>query len=328
MAISVVQIGAHTNGATGTATTATLTIPLSSTGAGNTLICYAVYAQANSPTITATCATNTSVNVPSKYLLKNSGGLNATGNFFVLDNIASGLTSVVVTMTTTGTIFSLGWCYEVSGLLSTGSFDKDAGAQSTTGKPTSSGATATLTSSPELAIGGSLGFSTGAITGPVASATFTATNASPCVFTPSSGAGWGLNTAVTLSGASLPAGFSTGTTYYVVTAVGTTFELGATAGGSALGSTSTGSGTVTPVTAWTNEANQTCYTSSDVNAITSYQVTPNTNGIAYQVSPNTSNYYVTQVVTFQGGSSGPVIAVVPPVRPLFVSAAVSRASNW
>ena len=37
MAISVVQVGAHTNGATGTATTATLTIPLSSTGAGNTL---------------------------------------------------------------------------------------------------------------------------------------------------------------------------------------------------------------------------------------------------------------------------------------------------
>jgi len=83
------------------------------------------------------------------------------------------------------------------------------------------------------------------LTGP-SGLSFTATNASPCVFTASGSAFFNGN-AVTLSGASLPTGFTAGTTYYVVAASGTTFELSATSGGSAINSTSTGSGTVQAV---------------------------------------------------------------------------------
>jgi hypothetical protein len=77
------------------------------------------------------------------------------------------------------------------------------------------------------------------------SLSFTATNASPCVFT---AAGWyfGNGTPVILSGGSLPAGFTAGTQYFVVNVnVGAgTFQLSATSGGAAINSTSTGSGTV------------------------------------------------------------------------------------
>ena len=72
---------------------------------------------------------------------------------------------------------------------------------------------------------------------------FTATNASPCVFT-AAGSYYSNGVPVTLSGGSLPAGF-TATTYYVVNASGATFELAATSGGSPINSTSTGSGNVT-----------------------------------------------------------------------------------
>jgi len=71
---------------------------------------------------------------------------------------------------------------------------------------------------------------------------FTATNASPCVFT-ATGSYYYNGLGVTLSGGSLPAGFTAGT-YYVVSASGSTFELAATSGGAAIGSTTTGSGTV------------------------------------------------------------------------------------
>ena len=72
---------------------------------------------------------------------------------------------------------------------------------------------------------------------------FTATDASPCVFT-ATGSAYANGTQVTLSGTSPPAGFTAGTVYYVVSASGTTFELSATSGGTAINSTSTGSGTV------------------------------------------------------------------------------------
>lgn len=75
---------------------------------------------------------------------------------------------------------------------------------------------------------------------------FTATNASPCVFT-ASGSSYANGNPVQLTGGSLPTGFTAGTTYYVVSASGTTFELSATSGGTAINSTSTGSGTVTGV---------------------------------------------------------------------------------
>ena len=72
---------------------------------------------------------------------------------------------------------------------------------------------------------------------------FTATNASPCVFT-AAGSYYSNGTFVTLSGGSLPTGFSA-QGYFVVGASGTTFKLAATSGGAAINSTSTGSGTVT-----------------------------------------------------------------------------------
>jgi hypothetical protein len=82
------------------------------------------------------------------------------------------------------------------------------------------------------------------ITTPAAQ-TFTATNGTPAIFTVP-GSAYANGTAVALSGASLPTGFSASTVYYVVSSSGSTFELSATHGGSAINSSSTGSGTVTP----------------------------------------------------------------------------------
>lgn len=74
---------------------------------------------------------------------------------------------------------------------------------------------------------------------------YTATNASPCVFT-AAGHYYGNGTNVFLTGGSAPAGFTNGTSYFVVnTNIGAgTFQLSATSGGSAINSTGTGSGTV------------------------------------------------------------------------------------
>jgi hypothetical protein len=75
--------------------------------------------------------------------------------------------------------------------------------------------------------------------GTIPASSATATSATPCVFTPTSmvfAAGQGV-----VLGGTPPAGFSTGAVYYVVNPTATTFQLAATPGGSALGSTSTGS---------------------------------------------------------------------------------------
>lgn len=74
---------------------------------------------------------------------------------------------------------------------------------------------------------------------------YTATNASPCVFT-AAGSAYTAGEAVSLFGSGLPAGFSQATPYYVVSPSGTSFSLAATPGGAAIASTSTGSGTVIP----------------------------------------------------------------------------------
>lgn len=71
---------------------------------------------------------------------------------------------------------------------------------------------------------------------------FTATSATPCVFTVPAAPANG--TMVELLGTSLPAGFTAETTYFVVNAGSMTFQLSATLGGAAIASTSTGSGTV------------------------------------------------------------------------------------
>lgn len=80
----------------------------------------------------------------------------------------------------------------------------------------------------------------------VAAYTFTATSASPCVFTPTP-PGLLNGAVVQLSGTTVPTGFTAYTAYYVVTAAQATFQLAATPGGSAINSTSTGTGTVTQV---------------------------------------------------------------------------------
>jgi hypothetical protein len=73
---------------------------------------------------------------------------------------------------------------------------------------------------------------------------FTATSATPAVFT-AAGSSLTNGTAVALTpGSSLPGGFRSGQVYYVVDVSGDTFSLAAAAGGSALPSTSAGSGTV------------------------------------------------------------------------------------
>lgn len=72
---------------------------------------------------------------------------------------------------------------------------------------------------------------------------YTATSASPCVFTDSSG--WGTaptnGTAIQLSSGA-PTGFSNNTTYYVVNSAGATFQLALIQGGTAVTSASTGAG--------------------------------------------------------------------------------------
>lgn len=80
---------------------------------------------------------------------------------------------------------------------------------------------------------------------------FTATDASPAVFTLSEGGSVANTTMVALvappSPQVLPAGFTAGTVYYVVNTSGSTFELSATSGGSAINSTTAGAGTVSQV---------------------------------------------------------------------------------
>lgn len=72
---------------------------------------------------------------------------------------------------------------------------------------------------------------------------FTATSASPAVFT-AAGSAYAAGQPVALYGTGLPAGFTAGVIYYVVSPAGTSFQLAATAGGPAIASTSAGAGTV------------------------------------------------------------------------------------
>jgi hypothetical protein len=71
---------------------------------------------------------------------------------------------------------------------------------------------------------------------------YTATHASPCVFTVTTAPANGF--ATILSG-TVPTGFTAGQLYYVVARTSTTFELSAVPGGTAINSTTTGSGTHT-----------------------------------------------------------------------------------
>ena len=78
---------------------------------------------------------------------------------------------------------------------------------------------------------------------------FTATNASPAVFTvPGSAFSNGTPVALAANPAwetGLPSGFTAATEYFVVSASGTSFSLAATSGGSAINSSSSGAGVIT-----------------------------------------------------------------------------------
>lgn len=115
---------------------------------------------------------------------------------------------------------------------------------------------------------------------PVGPLNFTATNASPCVFTPTYNAAFttafpnGLpnGVAMTLAGGSLPTGFTAATTYYIVGATSTTFQLSATRGGSPINSSGSGSGTLT-ITRYTysglvSQANTASYSPYALNSST------------------------------------------------------------
>jgi hypothetical protein len=97
---------------------------------------------------------------------------------------------------------------------------------------------------------------------------FTATLASPCVFTAPGSSYSNGNTVVLFPGAggTLPTGspgFVAGTVYYVVSASGATFELSATSGGSAINSSAVGSGIVQALTLETFGAQGTFTLSSE-----------------------------------------------------------------
>jgi hypothetical protein len=74
---------------------------------------------------------------------------------------------------------------------------------------------------------------------------FTATHAAPAVFTaaPASGQPWSNGMAVTLAGAGIPGGFGSTSTYWVTGGAGSTFFLAATSGGTAIASSTAGTGT-------------------------------------------------------------------------------------
>jgi hypothetical protein len=108
---------------------------------------------------------------------------------------------------------------------------------------------------------------------PAGPASFTATHATPAVFTwtPTSALTSLVNgTGVQLSGGSLPGGFTAATTYYVVNSSGFTFELAATQGGSPIASTASGSGELT-----VTQVNLSTLTSVEpVTAMAGYMPTP------------------------------------------------------
>jgi hypothetical protein len=78
--------------------------------------------------------------------------------------------------------------------------------------------------------------------GSPAAFTYTATSASPCVFT-AAGSAFANGQGIILEG-TVPTGFSAGTVYFVVSVAGTTFSLAAAPGGTAINSSSTGNGTL------------------------------------------------------------------------------------
>jgi hypothetical protein len=118
---------------------------------------------------------------------------------------------------------------------------------STSGSPANSIVTAPAGSSPGhgnvTVIGGRLN----PTTADQAGLSYSATSASPCVFT-AVGSLFSSGSAVQLTSGSAPNGFTNGPVYYVSSPAGSAFSLASTIGGTAINSSSTGSGTLTAVT--------------------------------------------------------------------------------
>lgn len=135
---------------------------------------------------------------------------------------------------------------------------------------------------------------------PASPQTFTATDASPCVFT-GSGSGYLNNTGVQLSGGSLPDGFAAGTTYWVVNASGSAFELAATVNGTPLASTSTGSGSVTAVSSYLSSLTPV----SSVTTMAAYMPlpsgTPSAGAVAVATGHGNASAWSTGVLTDETG---------------------------
>ncbi len=108
------------------------------------------------------------------------------------------------------------------------------------------------------------------------SASVTATNASPCVFTETAH-GRSNGDAVTLTGTPPATGFATATTYYIVSKATNTYQLAATPGGTAINSTSTGTSVVVH-TASAKLATLAAYTSEPVRALGKVWVSLSTPG--------------------------------------------------
>lgn len=84
------------------------------------------------------------------------------------------------------------------------------------------------------------------VTIPAITVTVTCPIATPAIFTMGSGSAPAAGTPCVLSSTgTVPTGFTAGVTYFVVAPSGATFELAATVGGSAIASTSAGTGTIT-----------------------------------------------------------------------------------
>jgi len=138
---------------------------------------------------------------------------------------------------------------------------------------------------------------------PAGPASFTATNASPCVFTwtPTASLTTVANDMqVTLAGGSLPTGF-TASTYYVVNVSGATFELSHTLGGSPIASTGSGSGTFTVAAV---------YLSSLTPVSTAPPVTTYVQPMKV-VTANTAGTLATSAFTDVDATSGPLTMTLP-----------------
>lgn len=141
-----------------------------------------------------------------------------------------------------------------------------------------------------------------------ASVATTATNASPCVFTgaiPSMANGM----PVVLGGSTVPTGFTAGTTYFMVSVSGSTYQLSATFGGAAINSTSTGTAvTAAPMTAYGVNLSGSPNTGNTIgpNAISGYAIS------AYNVSAWSGNLasasQISVPLTLTGVSGTPAVA--------------------